>query len=370
MKNIVSVVVVATAVVLGILYGLGEFEGKPSVFGLMKNFTPERVQKEMSQYDGKQAFKNGGEGEDRDVNMVDLYYTLSTDFYEYGWGGSFHFAHSLVNEEHEASIKRHEDRLVDEMHIKPGQKVLDIGCGVGGPAREIAEYSQANVMGITINEYQVSRAKNLTEERGLSNLVSFTQGDFTKMPFDSETYDFAYAIEATCHAPQLKDVYAEAFRVLKPGGEFSAYEWITTPDYDPTNDHHNKILRRLEYGNGLPKLRNLKEVLDAAKEVGFELVSEVDLAQDHEGTIPWYSQLQMIKTWKTKFTHLICVITEFLGTAPPGTTTVHYMLLDAADGLLDGGDLNIFTPMHLVHFKKPNTAAAAPVAAVVADTQE
>ena len=47
------------------------------------------------------------------------------------------------------------------------------------------------------------------------------------MPFDENTFDGPYFIEATCHAPELEEVYAEIFRVMKPGSLYVSYEWVT-----------------------------------------------------------------------------------------------------------------------------------------------
>jgi predicted methyltransferase len=51
---------------------------------------------------------------------------------------------------------------------------------------------------------------------------------------------------------QLEDVYSEIFRVLKPGGLFAAYEWVSTKNYDPNNPEHVKIMNSVIIGNGLP----------------------------------------------------------------------------------------------------------------------
>ena len=99
------------------------------------------------------------------------------------------------------------------------------------------------------------------------------------MPFEAATYDAAYAIEATCHAAevkfvsncrkmpctvcvskqvtgtwlmQLKDVYGEIYRVLKPGALFTSYEWVGTKLYDPSNAEHVRIMDEINFGNGLP----------------------------------------------------------------------------------------------------------------------
>ncbi|KAF9598103.1 hypothetical protein IFM89_024448 [Coptis chinensis] len=109
----------------------------------------------------------GGEEEDRKANytdMVNKYYDLSTSFYEFGWGESFHFANRWNGESLRESIKRHEHYLALQLCLKPGQKVLDVGCGIGGPLREIARFSSTSVTGLNNNEYQISRGKVIWEK--------------------------------------------------------------------------------------------------------------------------------------------------------------------------------------------------------------
>ena len=71
-------------------------------------------------------------------------------------GQSFHFAPRNKGESFDASIIRHELRIADQIKAKPGMTVLDAGCGVGGPMRAIAKGTGVSVIGITINDYQVS----------------------------------------------------------------------------------------------------------------------------------------------------------------------------------------------------------------------
>lgn len=67
------------------------------------------------------------------------------------------------------------------MSLKPGMRVLDVGCGVGGPAREIARFSDVNIIGLNNNEFQIGRARKYTKDAGLENQVQFTKGDFMKL---------------------------------------------------------------------------------------------------------------------------------------------------------------------------------------------
>jgi sterol 24-C-methyltransferase len=83
------------------------------------------------------------------------------------------------------------------MSLRPGMRVLDVGCGVGGPAREIAKFSGvAHITGLNLNEYQVSRAKNYAQREGLVNRLDFVQGDFMVWNTFSSTLNYASKVVA------------------------------------------------------------------------------------------------------------------------------------------------------------------------------
>lgn len=120
------------------------------------------VKKEISFYNSLFGDSAGAEErKDQYKSLVSSYYSLVTDFYEYGWGQSFHFANRFRGETLAESLQRHESFLALKMNVKEGDKVLDLGCGVGGPLRRIAHLSSAHITGITISEYQIQRAKKI-----------------------------------------------------------------------------------------------------------------------------------------------------------------------------------------------------------------
>jgi sterol 24-C-methyltransferase len=106
------------------------------------------------------------------------YYNLATDLYEYGWGQSFHFCRFSHRESFYQAIARHEHYLAHSMGMQEGMKVLDVGCGVGGPAREIAKFTGAHITGLNNNDYQIDRATHYAATEGLSNQLDFVKGDF------------------------------------------------------------------------------------------------------------------------------------------------------------------------------------------------
>ena len=106
------------------------------------------------------------------------YYNLATDFYEFGFGQSFHFYRPALGESFRQGIIRHEHYLASARGIKKDMKVLDVGCGVGGPAREIAKFTGCHVTGLNINEYQVQRAARYAKKVDMEDQLEYVQGDF------------------------------------------------------------------------------------------------------------------------------------------------------------------------------------------------
>jgi len=133
------------------------------------------------------------------------------------------------------SITRHEYYLATRLGLQPSDTVLDIGCGIGGPLRNIGRFTGAAITGVTLNQYQVDRGNQLCAAAELSPRCKLVQADFHKLPFPDASFDHVYSIEACCHSPDRADVYREIFRVLKPGGMFVSYEWCLTKAHNPTN---------------------------------------------------------------------------------------------------------------------------------------
>ena len=109
------------------------------------------------------------DADERNANyksLVNSYYDLATLFYEWGWGQSFHFAYRHPHEDFGESIRRHEHYLASKLGLSPtasNLKVLDVGCGIGGPMRNICKFTGADVTGLTLNQYQVDRGNEFCE---------------------------------------------------------------------------------------------------------------------------------------------------------------------------------------------------------------
>jgi len=265
-------------------------------------------------------------------------------------------------------MARHEHYIALKMNIQENSNVLDVGCGIGGPAREICTFTNANITGLNISDYQIERAIHYTSCRGLSDKIKYVKGDYMKMPFEDGSFDAAYDIEATCHSPSLEGVYREVYRVVKPGGVCAFNEWLLTDSYDESNQEHRNILHNIEVGNGVPSVQTRKVARNALQKVGFEILLEDDLCA-HRDVVPWYyplaGQLKYVRTWGD-FWQMLAISKlgrfmvnymvgglEMIGLAPKGIRHYHAALSTGASALVAAGEKQIFSPMILFICRKP-----------------
>lgn len=116
-----------------------------------------------------------------------------------------------------------EDYLSYTMHnaeLKEGQKVLDAGCGVGGPAAYFASQLDLEVEGITVSELQVEKSQEVCAGKNLKGKVVIRQGDYHELEeiYGAETFDRVLFLESFGHSPNKSLLIEESFKVLKPGG--------------------------------------------------------------------------------------------------------------------------------------------------------
>jgi sterol 24-C-methyltransferase len=297
-------------------------------------------------------------------SFVDSFYTIVTDFYESGWGQSFHFAPRGKSETFRESIVRHEHYLAMRMQISEDDYCLDMGCGIGGPMRNIHLFTGARIVGITINDYQIRRGNTINAEQGMDDKCVLKVMDYCNMTFENDAFDKVFAIESTCHAPSRSDVYREAYRVLKPGGLFASYEWVLNSKfYDDSNAEHVRIRRDVEKGNALPSLITESAMLAHLKDAGFEIMQAFDIDDKSRklGQSTWFASLEANYSLEniqhtyfgTLATHYLCWAMEKVGLAPKGTLSTHEILLKAKLALIDAGRTQIFTPMFFVIARKP-----------------
>jgi SAM-dependent methyltransferase len=109
------------------------------------------------------------------------------------------------------------------------KRVLDVGCGVGGTTRCLAKEFGCRVTGIDLTDEYCRAAVTLSAKIGLAHLVDYRQGDATKLPFDDQSFDVVWTEHVAMNIPDKARLYAEMYRVLKPGGTLAIYDVLAGP---------------------------------------------------------------------------------------------------------------------------------------------
>lgn len=114
--------------------------------------------------------------------------------------------------------------LLDQLPIDAQSRVLDIGSGIGGPARTIAGRHGCRVVGIDLTPAYVEAATDLTRRCGLSDRARFEVASATALPFAPASFDVATMLHVAMNIPDKRAVFAQVGRVLVPGGIFAVYD--------------------------------------------------------------------------------------------------------------------------------------------------
>jgi SAM-dependent methyltransferase len=120
------------------------------------------------------------------------------------------------------------EELLAQVPLDAHLAILDIGSGIGGTARLIAERTGARVTGIDLTREFVETATALTELVGMADRVSFQQGSALELPFADASFDLATLIHVGMNIGDKARLMAEAARVLRPGAHFLVYEVMRT----------------------------------------------------------------------------------------------------------------------------------------------
>jgi cyclopropane fatty-acyl-phospholipid synthase-like methyltransferase len=191
---------------------------------------------------------------------------------------AFHYGyHDERARGHADALLRMNQALAERAQIRPGERVLDAGCGVGGSSMWLATQRGAEVVGITLSAQQVERARRIAQARGLAGRTSFELADYTGTPFPDRSFDVVWAIESVCHAADKGAFYREAARLLRPSGRLVVAEFVRAAR--PLDAHGEHIVREWLDGWAMPDLDTGAEHRRAIEATGLGHVQLEDITR-------------------------------------------------------------------------------------------
>ncbi|WP_425244407.1 methyltransferase domain-containing protein [Thermostichus vulcanus] len=208
---------------------------------------------------------------------------------EFYWGEHIHLGHYGSPPQPKDFLKAKVD-FVHEMvrwagldQLPAGTRVLDVGCGIGGSSRILAQDYGFSVTGITISPQQVKRAQELTPT-GLD--VQFLVEDALAMSFPDGSFDVVWSIEAGPHMPDKALFARELLRVLKPGGILVVADWNQRDDRQkPLNGWERLVMRQLLDQWSHPAFASIEGFAELLAATGW-VEGEVITADWTEPTLP------------------------------------------------------------------------------------
>lgn len=161
-----------------------------------------------------------------------------------------------------------------------GRTVLDLGCGCGGIALSLAEdYGAARVVGVDVEAPVLEKARQRAGERGLDDRVEFLRVEPGPLPFPDGSFDVFFSKDSMIHIPDKEALFADAFRLLVPGGWLAASDWLIAHDEEPSPAMRRYLdLEGLSFNMASPA--RYRKALEGA---GF---TDVELRNRN----PWYAE--------------------------------------------------------------------------------
>lgn len=188
------------------------------------------------------------------------------------------------------ALRRENEILAERAQIRPGQRVLDAGCGVGGSAIFLARHYQCEVVGITLSSKQVDVATANAAKASVRPCPQFYQMDYTATSFPAASFDVVWAIESVCHAPNKRLFIQESARLLRPGGTLILADGFANQD-SYQGQEATQMSRWLK-GWGVESLTTVHSFTQDLKESGFQDIQFQDVTQNvlpSSKRLYWYS---------------------------------------------------------------------------------
>lgn len=218
-------------------------------------------------------------GEAPAPEVVDRYYTLCIPFYREFLGNHWHTGdYAASGPTGPQDQLRLELRIAAGAGLRPDCDVLDVGCGIGGPACHLAAQTGARIRGLTPNLEQLELARGLARSRGLEARVAFDRGSASELPYEDAAFDAVLFFESPCHFPDRARFFREARRVLRPGGRLAGEDWLAAEGLDAAAQA--RWIRPLCAAWAIPALGTRSGYARAMREAGLAVREAVDLREE------------------------------------------------------------------------------------------
>lgn len=175
------------------------------------------------------------------------------------------------------ALKEQTRTMARAAQIRAGDRILDAGCGIAGPACLLAREWDAHVTGITLSETQLEAGRRRVRRHGLQHRVHLHTGDYLDTGYEDQTFDVVWAQESACYARDKRDLIREARRILRPGGRLVVADGFASERQG--DQAEQQLMRTWLDGWKVPNLTTLERFASDATAEGFRDVRTWDMTE-------------------------------------------------------------------------------------------
>lgn len=164
--------------------------------------------------------------------VIRNHYNLTTPFYRLLWGPHIHHGYWEGAESPRTAQLQLTERLASLSKVRAGQRLLDVGCGMGGSSIHLAKSRGCETLGITISPLQRRWAAASSRWHGVARESEFRCADAEQIEFEAESFDVVWSVECTEHLFDKVRFFKRAAAWLRPGGTMAICAWLAGENLD------------------------------------------------------------------------------------------------------------------------------------------
>jgi len=213
---------------------------------------------------------------------VERHYDGLALLYRLFWGEHIH--HGLWHDERlrpRVAQVRLTAYLAGKAGVRPGEHVLDVGCGFGASGRWLIDRYGCRVTGLTVSRKQARFVQRVSERQEAEGVMGIVRGDAADLPFGGAAFDVVWAIESLEHLADKRSFVKDAARLLRPGGRFALCSWQRA---DGTDQDGERVLAEVREAFLCPSLATEGEYRRWCDEAGLKVVLGEDLTANVRAT--------------------------------------------------------------------------------------
>ncbi len=165
-------------------------------------------------------------------SVIRGHYNLSTPFYRLLWGPHIHHGYWEADESPRTAQLQLTERLATLAKITPGQRLVDVGCGMGGSSIHLAKSRGCQALGVTISPLQRHWAALSSRWHRVADRTEFRCADAEQVDVAADSFDVVWSVECTEHLFDKPRFFQRAANWLRPGGTMAICAWLAGDDLD------------------------------------------------------------------------------------------------------------------------------------------